>query len=269
MHMDLPSFNEHDGHVKLSPLTGPTEPGPSISNWLSRLSVGRDRSSLRVLDVGCGRGAMVAWLLEQGFDAYGLDVRADYIANGEVYLGRGRLALLDGATYPYDDDYFDVVVSDQVFEHVADLRQLAKEVGRTTKPGGVGLHVFPAKWIFSEPHLRTPMVHWLPKGPLRRGAMKVALGAGCAAPYFVEWSLNERSHIFSEYSERETFYRRPGEIRRVLEEAGLSVDFREVSRERVLFKLGDPRLPEPLILLAAWAYRHTRVMYLTTEKIGG
>ncbi|BBY49379.1 hypothetical protein MARA_28470 [Mycolicibacterium arabiense] len=264
--MDLPSLNEHDGHVKLSPLQGASDPGPSIANWLFRVSDGRQRSSLRVLDVGCGRGDTVAWLVEQGFDALGIDVRADYVANGRDYLGPDRLAVLEGEVYPFPDDHFDIVISDQVFEHVADLAQLAKEVARTTKPGGVGLHVFPAKWIWTEPHLRAPAVHWLPKGRLRRGAIKLALATGRTAPYFTEWTLAERTRIFSDYSEHETFYRRPAEIRRVLEAAGLSVNLRDASRQRVLFKLGYPGLPAPLIRLAAWMYRNTRVMYLTTSK---
>jgi SAM-dependent methyltransferase len=219
-----------------------------------------------VLDVGCGRGGTVAWLVEQGFDAYGVDVRPEYIANGVAYLGPGRLSVLDGEVYPYPADHFDIVISDQVFEHVADLESLAREVARTTKPGGVGLHIFPAKWIVTEPHLRAPLVHWLPKGRLRRAGIKLALRAGCAAPYFSERTLSERTQIYSEYSEQETFYRRPAVIRRMLEAAGLSVDFREASRERVLLKLGNPLLPTPFDRLAAWAYRNTRVMYLTTVK---
>jgi SAM-dependent methyltransferase len=264
--MALPSLNEHDGHAKLSPLAEPSDPGPSIANWLSRVSEGRDRSLLRVLDVGCGRGGTVAWLVEQGFDAYGVDVRPEYIANGRAYLGPDRLSVLHGEVYPYPDGHFDIVISDQVFEHVADLDPLAREIARTTKPGGVGLHIFPAKWIFTEPHLQAPLVHWLPKGRLRRAAITVALRFGWAAPYFSERTLSERSQIFSEYSEHETFYRRPAAIRRVLEAAGLSVDFREASRERVLLKLGNPQLPMPFAQLAAWAYRTTRVMYLTTVK---
>jgi SAM-dependent methyltransferase len=266
--MPLPSFNESGRDVKLSPLTEPSDPGPTIAAWLSRVSEGRDRSSLRVLDVGCGRGDTVAWLLEQGFDAYGIDVRPEYVDNGRDYLGPDRLAVLDGTTYPYPDDHFDIVISDQVFEHVADLEQLAIQVARTTKAAGVGLHVFPAKWAVIEPHLFAPLVHWLPKGRVRRSAIRLALRAGWAAPYFTEWTLEERTKIFSDYSDQETFYRRPAVIRHALESAGLSVDLREVSTERALLKLGNPRLPAPVDRLVGWAYRNTRMMYLTTAKIG-
>lgn len=266
--MALPSLNEIDANVKIGPLQEPEPPRASIIGWLERVSLGRERSSLRVLDVGCGRGGAVAYLIEQGFDAYGVDVRSDYVANGRAYLGPDRLAVPAGAVYPYPDDYFDIVISDQVFEHVAELEQLASEVARTTKPGGVGLHVFPGKWTFTERHLQAPLVHWLPKGPARRAAIKMALRAGFAAPYFTERTLAERAEIFSTYSEQETFYRRPAVIRRALKAAGLSVDFRGESREQLLVKLGNPRLPTPLDRLAAWVYRNTRMMYTTTLKTG-
>ncbi|MGB0971451.1 MAG: class I SAM-dependent methyltransferase [Mycobacterium sp.] len=264
--MALPSLNNHDSQIKLSPLREATDPGPSIAGWVFRASRGREHSSIRVLDVGCGRGDTVAWLVEQGFDAFGIDVRQEYVANGRAYLGPDRLSVLEGTAYPYPDDYFDIVISDEVFEHVADLDELAREVARTTKPGGVGLHVFPAKWTLIEPHLGAPLVHWLPKGKLRRGAIRLLLSAGWTAPYFAEFTLDERTQIFSEYSDSETFYRRPAAIRRALESVGLSVDFREISLERLLFKLGNPRLPYLVGRLAALAYRNTRVMYLTTVK---
>lgn len=263
--MALPSFNEHDGHAKLSPLAGPEAPRATIASWLEGVARSRDRHGIRVLDVGCGRGGFVAWLVEQGFDAYGFDIRPDYIENGRAYLGSDRLAVLEGLAYPYPDSFFDVVVSDQVLEHVADLEQLAREVARVTKPGGVGLHVFPAKWVIKEPHLLTPCVHWLPKGKMRRGALWLALKTGNAAAYFSEYPLSDRTRIFAEYSEQETYYRRPAAIAKTMERAGLVVDFRKISREQVEEKLGR-RLRFPADRVAGWAYRTFRSMYVVTEK---
>lgn len=266
--MALPSLNEIDENVKIGPLRAAEPPRAAIVAWLDQIAAARERSSLRVLDVGCGRGGAVAYLLEQGFDAYGVDVRSDYVANGAQYLGAGRLAVLSEGKYPYPDDFFDVVISDQVFEHVENLEQLAAEVARTTKPSGLGLHVFPGKWTFTERHLQAPLVHWLPKGRVRRAAIKAALRCGCAAPYFGERPLAERAQIFSEYSEGETFYRRPAVIRRVLTSAGLRVDFGGVARQRVLSVLGEWHLPTPAVALAAWLYRNTRMMYAVTVKVG-
>ena len=266
--MALPSFSESGTDAKLTPLEKGAEPRRAICQWLSRVAEGRDPSSLRVLDVGCGRGDTVAWLLEQGFNASGLDVRPEYIANGRNYIGADRLALLDGPSYPYPDGHFDIVMSDQVFEHVSDLQSLVAEVARTTKPGGVGLHVFPAKWRFVEPHLHAPIVHWLPKGRIRRRAIRLALQAGATAPYFTDQTLDDRTSIFSKYSDLETFYRPPAEVRSSLENAGLSVDLDEISREQLLYKLGISRLPGPVDRAAVWAYRTTKMVYLSTVNTG-
>ncbi|MFH0352493.1 MAG: class I SAM-dependent methyltransferase, partial [Chromatiales bacterium] len=44
-----------------------------------------------VLDVGCGGGGMVAWLVEHGHDAHGIDLNADTVAAARRFLtSRGR-----------------------------------------------------------------------------------------------------------------------------------------------------------------------------------
>lgn len=89
---------------------------------------GVDRSTLRVLDWGCGRGRTVIKLLEMGIDAYGVDIDPGPLKNGaDAFRGRGedpehrlRLIKADGCT-PFPDGFFHLVLSDQVFEHVRDL----------------------------------------------------------------------------------------------------------------------------------------------------
>ena len=265
----LPRFTEHDEHSKLVPLSEPKPLKPVVAAWLERVTGLRRRSRVRVLDVGYGRGGTVAWLVEQGWDAYGFDVDPRYVANGEAYLTErgegGRLAVLDGSTLPYPDASFDVVLSDQVMEHVADLESLARELARVTRTGGSALHVFPAKWILREPHMLAPAVHWVPKGRLRRSAIRTALRTGRAAPYFADRSLDERTEIFAEYSENETFYRSPREIARTMRDAGFDVDMKTVAAERAQEAVGR-HLVWPLRPVAGWAYRSTRVMYLETNR---
>lgn len=48
---------------------------------------------------------------------------------------------------PFDDDVFDLVVSHEVFEHIADVPAAVAEVRRVLKPGGlayVNIHLFPS-----------------------------------------------------------------------------------------------------------------------------
>ena len=64
----------------------------------------------------------------------------------------------DGS-WPFGDAEFDIVVSNQVGEHVVDLETFCAENARVLRPGGFGVHAFPLKHILLEPHMRMPLVH--------------------------------------------------------------------------------------------------------------
>jgi SAM-dependent methyltransferase len=126
----------------------------------------------KVLDFGCGAGRMVEMLREAGFDAYGVDIRwpgADYGDLEDTELGRaGLLRYYEPAgPLPFGDDTFDVVVSDQVFEHVEPLQATIDELERVTRPGGISYHHFPFRTVWREGHIGIPLAHRLPPGRVR------------------------------------------------------------------------------------------------------
>lgn len=180
--------------------------------------------SCRVLDWGCGRGRLVAALLEQGFDAYGLDIDPLPIKNGSPYfveMGHDpetRLKLWSpGEHPPFSDHSVDVLFSDQVIEHVNDLDKMAQEIARLLKPGGTSLHIWPAHRIITEPHLFMPFVHWLPKNRIRElyiGIM-VRLGIEPRWPQLETKSLTEKTSVYYDYSVNKTYYRSPWLIRTI------------------------------------------------------
>lgn len=129
-----------------------------------------NRKDISVLDLGCGRGAHVFKLRQSGYSAYGIDVDANVISNGKELLnnyGFNHASIINlvhpRSVWPFKDHYFDLVFSDQVLKHVADLDGVLAEVSRVTKCGGISFHRFPAQWIRVEPHVFVPIVHWLPK----------------------------------------------------------------------------------------------------------
>lgn len=266
----LPKFTEHEGHTKLEPLTQPIAPSLFVQDFLDEhLSrSGRPRSDLKVLDVGCGRGDTVAWLCDQGWDAYGVDLDQRYLEEGRPYLehhGHGTARLQPvSRDYPFPDRAFDLVLSDQVIEHVADLDAFFSEVARVSRVGGAGLHIFPARWRPVESHLLTPLVHWLPKGRSRRLLLRPLLALGLAAPYFADRPLAERVQIFGDYSDTETFYRSPGELRGVCARHGLLADVSGPARSTIAKRV--PRLPGPLVPLAAVLYQHSFSVRLQTQR---
>lgn len=259
----LPNFAEHDEDTKNHAITTPLVPQEYLQRYLTRQLAHRrtDRKTLRIIDIGCGRGDTVAWLRAVGWDAYGIDIAAEYIQRGREYLAANgddpaRLQVMnDDFTYPFGDNMFDVVLSDQVIEHVADLDLFAAEVARISAPGASGLHIWDAQWRPVESHLRSPFVHWLPKGPLRRAAVATALRLGAAAPYFTQFPLRDRTEIFHRFSEDETFYRSLRSIIATLQRHGLRCDARLPAREKVGLRL--PGAPAAALPLLGWLYRHT------------
>ena len=104
----------------------------------------------RVLDFGCGEGALVQAFIDEGFDAYGCDI--------VVAAESDRLRLIGSEPYglPFADATFDYVVSQQVFEHVQDYSVALTELRRVLKPGGVGINVFPPPMRILEGHVLVP-----------------------------------------------------------------------------------------------------------------
>ena len=135
------------------------------ANINHRLAVVQDFSgqlpaNASVLDFGCGAGEQVTEMRRMGFDAWGCDVvrYSEGDACRSMYeQGTLRLISLEPYRIPFDDNQFDVLISNQVFEHVQDYRVAVAETHRVLKPGGVALHMFPPRWKPIEAHVFVPL----------------------------------------------------------------------------------------------------------------
>jgi SAM-dependent methyltransferase len=127
----------------------------------SQLAILRDldvpvTESCRILDFGCGEGHTVAGYRALGYNAFGCDVIP--------VLGE-HLCTMRGGLIPFPDNMFDVVVSEQVFEHVMDYDKAVSEIHRVLKPGGVAIHDFPSRWRPIEPHVWVPLACFIRSRP--------------------------------------------------------------------------------------------------------
>ena len=87
-----------------------------------------------VLDDGCGVGVYVEKLAELGGRVYGLEFDHE---QAEQAAGRGdRILRGAGEALPFPNESFDLILSHEVIEHVADDRKAVEEMARTLKPGG-------------------------------------------------------------------------------------------------------------------------------------
>lgn len=90
-----------------------------------------------ILDVGCGLGMYVRAMHRFSQDVHGVDIDEEKVAEASQELQNIRVAPAE--SLPYPDGMFDVVLSHEVIEHVADDRQAIVEAVRVLKgPDPVG-----------------------------------------------------------------------------------------------------------------------------------
>lgn len=119
------------------------------------------KSNIKLLDFGCGKGRLVEAFVEQGYDAYGCDIKEHWNANPKHDAERFKMISLLPYTIPYVDNNFDVVVSTSVLEHAQNKEDIFKEIHRVLKPGGYALHLFPSKWYLPyETHIYVPLANF-------------------------------------------------------------------------------------------------------------
>ncbi len=115
----------------------------------------------KILDLGCGAGLMVKAGREKGFEFFGagFNLDDDFNTADQALVQNGILREINPQPYriPFDDCTFDIVISDQVFEHVMDYPTTLSEIHRVLKPGGSFLHIFPARYKPIEPHVFVPL----------------------------------------------------------------------------------------------------------------
>lgn len=100
------------------------------------------RKVRRILDAGCGNGRHVVFFAEQGFEVYGLDISEEAVEIANAWLGkkglRAHLAIGDIRKLPFEDGYFDVVISYGVLDHImfAEAKKAFQEIKRVCCDGG-------------------------------------------------------------------------------------------------------------------------------------
>ena len=120
----------------------------------------------RVLDVGCGDGALTGLIRKKlSATVVGIDTTALSIDLARKEFARrrmiGEFAVIDGYVYPFADAAFDAVVCSDVIEHVQDPAALLNEMWRVLAPEGVLVVTTPVR--FTE-HPLDPMhvYEWFP-----------------------------------------------------------------------------------------------------------
>jgi SAM-dependent methyltransferase len=120
----------------------------------------REHPGARILDFGCGEGAVVDAGIAAGLPMCGADV---FYAGAKARPRGGKIFEIRDGSLPFPDASFGLVVNNQVMEHVEDLDAVLREIHRVLAPGGVLLSIFPSRDVFREGHIGIPFSHWFRK----------------------------------------------------------------------------------------------------------
>lgn len=97
------------------------------------------RAGQRVLDVGCGPGALVAELVRRlvPTDVAAIDPSEPFVAAVHARYPGVDARLAAAEALPFSDDTFDAALAQLVVHFMTDPVQGLKEMARVTRPGGV------------------------------------------------------------------------------------------------------------------------------------
>jgi SAM-dependent methyltransferase len=100
----------------------------------------------RILEIGCGIGTIVYELSGKGHDIAGIDISGEAIEYGRNKYSDIRLEVQAAETLPHEDESFEVVLSFDLFEHIAAIDKHISEVRRVLGPGGYYLFQTPNRY---------------------------------------------------------------------------------------------------------------------------
>jgi len=171
-----------------------------------------ERSSLKLLDIGCGDGTITQEFKKLGFQTFGFDTAPDPLASArekgiEVAEGNWESGL------PYENESFDVIFAGEAIEHVFDVTKFLSEISRVLKSNGILVVTTPNlasledrfKFLFGKnPTHATPIHEYLQyhirpftKDSLKKSMQRCGFRVQSVTSNVVNLNIFGEPHIFS------------------------------------------------------------------------
>ena len=187
--------------------------------FVNYLNQNQHKKNIKVLDFGAGVGKLLNILIENGIDAYGVDI--NHTNNKIKYLNNeliknDRLSIIpENNKLPYDDEEFDVVISNMVFEHVFNIEFVLNEISRVLKKNGLIYLRFPSYEILREGHTGIPLTHRFKSKKILKAYMQLAYSIGFGINRNLHGDKDEWVDHMMDYLEYKTIYRKYKDLRKI------------------------------------------------------
>ncbi len=140
-----------------------------------------DLNGLRALDIGCSTGYIADEMARAGATVTGLDIDEPGLAGARERFGdRVEFLCAAGDAIPAEDQSYDVVVFNHIYEHVVDADAVMRDIRRVLKDDGAVYLGLGNKLGVVEPHYKLPFLSWLPQ----RAADRYISAFGKADTYY-------------------------------------------------------------------------------------
>ena len=134
--------------------------GRYVLDTLATYVPGFDLAGLRVLDIGCGDAGVLIYLAERGARTAGIEASEKSLARAQVRAEEHGVEVdlrsARAEQLPFPDAAFDLVILDNVLEHVDDPARTLEEIHRVLAPGGILYLVTPKPYaaysLWRDPH---------------------------------------------------------------------------------------------------------------------
>lgn len=148
-----------------------------------------------ILEVGCGSGLISQEMARKAKSVRAIDIGEKMLI--EAMNGNGiaepsfDFAKGDAGHLPFRSGSFDIVVCNQVIEHVPGQQQLLAEAYRVLKPHGLCYVATPNKLWPMEPHTRLPFLSYLPKSVANMCTRRLRGSGDYRVTLLTHWKLRK------------------------------------------------------------------------------
>lgn len=138
----MKSFDQIWEHVHQSQEWG-KYPSEEVIRFTARNFYKKDRQNIKLLDAGCGTGAVTWYLAREGFNVYAFDGSKTAIQKAAQRMKAeavtAELSVSDATCLPYPDGYFDGVIDSVMIcaNSIDGIEKILSECYRVLKPGGL------------------------------------------------------------------------------------------------------------------------------------